>query len=377
MVDILSIFSSVFGTPDLPYSVGRTSVDPSDYRYPIDQNYPAYIQYRAKKVLTPALRGANALINEYKATVPEALSTADGVNATGAGPTGPRQFGPKTEYESQLSDASEMQGYNANKAIEDAKNSGNYNQGLLGFATTYRPGKPIRLYFPQSVQIHDNIQYDQVGLGLAGAAGLMAMNRGQDIVEAVKAGATETGKSLYSLFGLGNVDDEAARIAAARASSMVSALTPAGAQGALALGLQVKVNPNTRSIFTGVTVRNFQFTYDFHANSKEEARMVQRIVKKFRTTMYPKAIPDGALDAGLPLGYEFPDLFEIRFKFGNGGDIDMPQPLLCYLRDVNTTYNPGSMSFHADGKPTHVQLSLTFQEFRALNKQDIEKEGGH
>ena len=50
MVDILSIFSSVFGTPDLPYNVGRSTVDPSDYRYPIDQNYPAYIQYRAKKV---------------------------------------------------------------------------------------------------------------------------------------------------------------------------------------------------------------------------------------------------------------------------------------------------------------------------------------
>ena len=378
MVDILSIFSSVFGTPDLPYSVGRTTVDPSDYRYPIDQNYPAYIQYRAKKVLPASIRASNTLINEYKATVPERLNGASSITGDQGGANiglGEVLASEKdlSQYEQQLLNAA----YDADKAAQDARNAGTSQQGLLGFTTTYRPGKPIRLYFPQSVQIHDNIQYDQVGLGLAGAAGLTALNKGQDILEAVKAGAAETGKSLYSLFGLGQLDDQAARLAAARAASMVSALTPAGAQGALAIGLQVKVNPNTRSIFTGVTVRNFQFTYDFYASSKEEARMVQRIVKKFRTTMYPKAIPDEALNAGLPLGYEFPDLFEIRFKFGNGGDIDMPQPLLSYLRDVNTTYNPGSMSFHADGKPTHVQLSLTFQEFRALNRQDIEKEGGH
>ena len=376
MVDILSIFSSVFGTPDLPYNVGRSTVDPSDYRYPIDQNYPAYIQYRAKKVLPASITASNTLINEYKATVPDRLNGAssitgdagDAESIDGVG-GGSRKL---SQYEKQLLSA----GYDADKATQDAINSGNVQRGLLGFTTTYRPGKPIRLYFPQSVQIHDNIQYDQVGLGLAGAAGLTALNKGQDILEAVKAGAQETGKSLYSLFNMGNLDGEAARLAAARAASMVSALTPAGAQGALAIGLQVKVNPNTRSIFTGVTVRNFQFTYDFYASSKEEARMVQRIVKKFRTTMYPRAIPDDAVNrAGLPLGYEFPDLFEIRFKFGNGGDIDMPQPLLSYLRDVNTTYNPGSMSFHADGKPTHVQLSLTFQEFRALNRQDIESEG--
>ena len=370
MVDILSIFSSVFGTPDLPYSVGRTTVDPSDYRYPIDQNYPAYIQYRAKKVLPASITASNTLINEYKATVPERLTDAGSVTDN-PNPEAPAR--KLSQYEKQLISS----GYSSDKARQDLINSGKSQQGLLGFTTTYRPGKPVRLYFPQSVQIHDNIQYDQVGLGLAGAAGLTALNKGQDILEAVKAGAAETGKSLYSLFGLGQLDDQAARLAAARAASMVSALTPAGAQGALAIGLQVKVNPNTRSIFTGVTVRNFQFTYDFYASSKEEARMVQRIVKKFRTTMYPRAIPDEALNAGLPLGYEFPDLFEIRFKFGRGGDIDMPQPLLSYLRDVNTTYNPGSMSFHADGKPSHVQMSLTFQEFRALNRQDIEKEGGH
>lgn len=375
MADIFGLFSKKFGKPDLPQLLGGSG-DTGEYKYPLDNGYPAYIQYRVKKVLTPALRGASSIVEEYKATVPSALRSV-----TSTGPSGTqRDFGftqdrRSSQYTEQLS-ALDDQVQSAEKRIQDARASQNLSQGLLGFATTYRPGKPIRLYFPQAVQVSDNIQYDQVGLGLGGAAGLTALNRGQDIMEAIKAGATETGKSLYSLFNLGSADGEAARIAVARAASMVTALTPAGAQAALGIGLQVKVNPSTRSIFNGVTVRNFAFTYDFYATSPEEAEMVKRIIKKFRVTMYPKAIPESALREGFPLGYEFPDLFEIKFKIGNNKDIEMPQPLLCYLRDVTTSYNPTNMSWHEDGNPTHIQMSLAFQEFRALNQQDI-AEGGH
>lgn len=372
MADIFGLFSKKFGIPDLPQMLGENRSDTGDYKYPLDNGYPAYIQYRVKKVLTPALRGASSIVEEYKATVPSALRSAGSTGPSGT----ERDFGDRSSQFTKQISALDTQFESAEKRINDAKASKNLSQGLLGFATTYRPGKPIRLYFPQAVQVSDNIQYDQVGLGLGGAAGLTALNRGQDVMEAIKAGATETGKSLYSLFNLGSADGEAARIAVARAASMVTALTPAGAQAALGIGLQVKVNPSTRSIFNGVTVRNFAFTYDFYATSPEEAEMVKRIIKKFRVTMYPRAIPESALREGFPLGYEFPDLFEIKFKIGNNKDIEMPQPLLCYLRDVTTSYNPTNMSWHADGNPTHIQMSLAFQEFRALNQQDI-AEGGH
>ena len=42
-----------------------------------------------------------------------------------------------------------------------------------------------------------------------------------------------------------------------------------------------------------------------------------------------------------------------------------------YLRDVNTTYNPGSMGWHSDGKASEVDITLAFIEERTLNKQDI------
>ena len=91
--------------------------------------------------------------------------------------------------------------------------------------------------------------------------------------------------------------------------------------------------------------------------------------------MYPKAIPEASLEAGFPLGYKFPNLFEINFKFNNSEIQGMPKPLFCFLRDVSTTFNPGGMYYHDQGKPTHMNMSLQFQEFRALNQQDIEN--GH
>ena len=42
------------------------------------------------------------------------------------------------------------------------------------------------------------------------------------------------------------------------------------------------------------------------------------------------------------------------------------------LISVQTTYNPSSMGWHVDGKPSEVDLTLNFGEPRALSKRDIE-----
>ena len=410
-------FTRKFNSPETIGSLlgGRLSNN-SGLRYPLQTEYPAYIQYRVREVIPAANIGAASLISAFKSDVP--VVSAGGVSNSYAAQTS--VVNTDTTTSSQKVDAvlsrdrdgigapketskqvdsvlsRDRDGLGASKSTSTAKRiadakavtstriansggTGGATSGLLGFKTVYKqPAVDIKMYFPQAIQMNDNIQYDQQNLGMAGAVGLAALNSGASIGSAIGAAAMETGKSLMSLFGMGNsgVGTEAARLAAAKAAETANSAVgiPAGAQAALSLALQVKVNPSTRSIFTGVTVRNFQFTYDFYARSKEEADMVNKIIKTFRTVMYPRAIPESAYAAGLPLGYRFPDLFEIKFKFG-GQNMQIPQPLYCFLRDVSTTYNPGSMSFHEDGNPTHIQMSLSFQEFRALNQQDIEK--GH
>ena len=103
------------------------------------------------------------------------------------------------------------------------------------------------------------------------------------------------------------------------------------------------------------------------ATSKSEAKEVEAIVKRFRTELYPEAIEIG----GLPLGFKFPNLFKINFMYNGVVNKNMPQPLMCYLRSVQTTYNQGNMVFHEDGQPTELDLTLSFAEFRALTRKDI------
>lgn len=375
---MLGNLTALFDPPETVETTVRKSKGMGSLKYPIESEYPAYIQYRIKEVLPASLQGASAIINKFKTTVPDKLRDADEINLSADERA--RRYIENEEKKSQYASAANdlLDNVSAAQAEKEKlwREQGG-KHGLLGFKTFYPTDKqPIRLYFPQAVQVHDNVQYDQANLGTAAAAGLAALNRGGDVMTAIGEGAKETGKSLLQLFNLGSADAETGRLAVARAASLFQILTPASAQAGLGLALQVKVNPNTRSIFTGVTVRNFQFVYDFYPTSAIEAAEVNKIIKQFRETMYPLAIPENAVsNAGLPLGYKFPDLFEIKFKYGNDRNIQMPQPLLCFLRDCSTTYNPGSMSFFEDGNATHIQMSLSFQEFRALNKQDIEK--GH
>ena len=76
---------------------------------------------------------------------------------------------------------------------------------------------------------------------------------------------------------------------------------------------------------------------------------------------------------GIPLGYKFPNIFRLQFMWNGGVNEAIPQPLLSYLVDVSTTYNPSSMSFHEDGNPTEIDLTLRFQEYRAMSRQDVEQ----
>ena len=313
------------------------------------------MQYKIKEIIPAATSAGMSLITAFKATADERLSK---VNAS-----------RRSTYDEVPQSLYEGTVEGDPKNDEDADPS--VSKGLLGFRTKYADTSAIKLYMPQALQIADTVNYDAVDLGLAGGAGLTALNNGSSLLGAIGSALGEQAKSFGQLFGLGsamgiNATAEMARVATARAASKL----PADLRSAANIALQVKVNPNTRSTFTGVGVRNFSFTYEFIPTSQQEAETVQKIIRRFREELYPMAIPQDAFEAGFPLGYEFPNLFEIKFMHGSK-DLPIPQPLLSYLRGVNVTYNPTSASFHRDGQPNAIQMSLNFQEFRAMNKQDV------
>ena len=57
----------------------------------------------------------------------------------------------------------------------------------------------------------------------------------------------------------------------------------------------------------------------------------------------------------------------------NGAKNDfVPEIFDCYLVSLETTFNSTTNTFHGDGAPLEVDINLSYQETRVLNRADIE-----
>jgi hypothetical protein len=222
-----------------------------------------------------------------------------------------------------------------------------------------------QLYFPLSVTFNDDVQYEGFNLGGLGAGALSGLKNNQTITQAVAESVSKGLGNIFN-FAFGNLSGDAAKYAAAKFGNF----GPQGLQTALTVAAQAAVNPNTRTIFRGVTIREFSFNFKMIPRSAQEAREIASIIKFFRSELYPEAFDVG----GLPLGYHFPNMFKIELLHRNS-NAKIPQLEYCFLRGVQSSYNPTGQSFHADGYPNEIDLTLRFQEYRALSKKDIVEEG--
>jgi len=226
-------------------------------------------------------------------------------------------------------------------------------------------GHKVSMFIPTSFVVNDIISYENTELGISGAAGLQALQNTGNILGAAQT-AIKTGISgVKDMFSAGSsLTGIAARVALARGINAVP--LPGFAKDAIRSAAQVTVNPNVRSIFRGVALREFTFQFKLIPTSQKESEEIKRIIKFFRYHAYPESIQVG----GVPLIYNFPSMFKIKLKYKNntvGSRIKM-----CYLRNISTSYNPTTSSFFADGNPTEIDLSLSFVENTTLVRQDID-----
>ena len=137
---------------------------------------------------------------------------------------------------------------------------------------------------------------------------------------------------------------------------------------AVGLSMGVTVNPNTRAMFKGVSLRSFQLQFKFIPVSEKEAKEVEDIIRRFREHAYPESIAAG----GVSIGFVYPHMFQIEFSAYNRPVGTKIKP--CILESVSTSYNPSTMTYHkGSGRsyPSEYTLSLSFREDMTLNAQDI------
>jgi hypothetical protein len=223
----------------------------------------------------------------------------------------------------------------------------------------------VILYLPTNIIINDVVEYNEFDLGAIGGIGLAGSQAGQGALSALARG---TGQGLGSLAALlsGNVADQrGARLAASRLAQQGNAIV----SGVVRAGTATTINPNSINIFKSVRLREFTFTFRLIANSAREAQEIEDIVKFFRTTMYPDTINFDPAGLNVPIGYEFPDKFEITMRYNN--EPVAVKILPSVLRTVQTSLNNTAGIWYRDGKPAEVEIQLNFGEERTLNRNDI------
>lgn len=223
--------------------------------------------------------------------------------------------------------------------------------------------KSVTLYMPPALQIGDKIDIDNtVPFGMFGEALNRSLGAGGGITSAL---TDATGRSLGSLVNaLGGqaLSQEAVSLGISKAAGALGA----GGEGAVRTALGITPNPNIRAVFRSVGIRTFSFTFKMTPRDKTEADDIGKIIKFFRTNAYPETFSL----AGIPAGFKFPNKFQIHFQY-NGKDI-ATKTHLSFLTDIQTTYNPQTMSFYEEGNFQETDLVLTFIEERTIDRQHVE-----
>lgn len=133
------------------------------------------------------------------------------------------------------------------------------------------------------------------------------------------------------------------------------------------------LNPNLELLFSGPSLRPFNFTFRLSPRDSTEASTVKKIIKFFKLGSTVRTTNDG-------LFLKAPYVFNIKYKFK---DNSTEHPGLnkiktCALRTISVNYTPdGSYMTFEDGTMTSYEIALQFCELEPVYDSDYKDNQSH
>lgn len=137
------------------------------------------------------------------------------------------------------------------------------------------------------------------------------------------------------------------------------------------------LNPHMELLFSGPTIRNFNFAFKFTPRNELEAQQVKLIIRAFKQNMAPKI--RGSAGSAMSGSYflKTPNVFKIQYKSGNKNHPFLNKFKECFLKNVNTSYTAdGVYTTYDDGTPTSMILGLSFTETEPIYDDDYDEGPG-
>lgn len=332
-------------------------------RYPLDNQdrYQAYIKFTQYEIIPPSLgKSAKEALEGKVEQTTKAISQGES----------------NSVINFFIAVRSLFFGGDDNLDLESVtSNDPNAEDSVITSRRVDMKGDPITLYLPTSLVFNDGLTYDTPSLGVTGGAAMSAAASGGQALSVLSNSMEKGLKSVMDAV-MGNYENgDIARLGMTRLLSKTGAI---GEGASIAAG--VTLNPNVRTSFKGVALREFSFQFKFIPKSNEESLIVEKLIKRFRYAAYPESInadPDASFEnvslGNIALGYKFPDLFDIKVNYmTESGEVRIGNKFQkCFLKGITSNYNPSTMAFHKDGKPVEIDLTLNFVEEKTLDRRAI------
>ena len=243
--------------------------------------------------------------------------------------------------------------------VEGANNAQNRSI-LLSKLPTTRLEKSIALYMPPNVQVSYEIKYADKEIGALAMAG-------SAVIDAIKKGGnTET--------ILRNAADAAGTVGQEGLTNFLNKALDGIASGAEALSQMEKgtvITPRMEMMFEGVGRRSFSYTFSFIPKSKQEAIIVEDIIKHFKFYAMPAySNPETRREMDIP------GTFDIEYMYRGSRNNFINRISTCFLTKVDVQYGGDRYTAYEEipGKgppPQKSSLSLNFTELETLSQSHI------
>ena len=132
-------------------------------------------------------------------------------------------------------------------------------------------------------------------------------------------------------------------------------------------------NKFLETFFKGISMRKFQFTWQFRPKSPDEVFEVQKIIKTFKFHALPE-LPKGDRHGRY---FTVPATFDIFYMYRGDENQWINKIATCVCGSVNINYSPTTwqtfrpLEGEQGAPPTEIDMALDFMETRIITKQDI------
>ena len=125
-------------------------------------------------------------------------------------------------------------------------------------------------------------------------------------------------------------------------------------------------NPNMELLFNSPSLRNFNFSFKMTPRSADEGEEIKTIIKFFKRGMAPKAGEKG-------LFLNTPNVFELRYRQGNGEHQFLHRFKQCFMTDISVNYTgEGVYATYNNGTPVSMIMNLSFKEVAPIYDIDYD-----